>query len=194
MQIAPNIDSSEWQALKLDEPNSPDWERAISILRGRIYGRYFDPTDHLMLAEESKPAHERRFGFAIVAIDCLLIETFGAFLEGLETTDRISEATFCKFLTTRQQFSSIFTESLAKQFYKQFRCGILHQAEVGGGSKVWSVGSLVRESNGSLTINRNELHKKLKAAFEDYLTELSDPLNTVLRQNFRKKMDFICRH
>lgn len=194
MQIAPGVDSSEWQALNLDDPNGLDWETAISILRRRIHGRYFAPAEQLILAEQNKPAYERRFGFAILAIDCLLIETFGAFLQGLERTDGISEATFCKFLTTRHRFSGVFTEPLAKQFYKEFRCGILHQAEVGGGSKVWSVGDLVREANGALTINRNELHERLKADFDDYLTELSNPANATLRQNFSKKMDFICRH
>jgi hypothetical protein len=194
MQISPGVDSSEWRALKLDDPNSHDWERAISILRSRIYGRYFDPADQLILAEQSKAAYERRFGFAIVAIDCLLIETLGAFIQGLETTDGKSKATFCEFLTTRQRFRGVFTKRLAAQFYKQFRCGILHQAEVGGSSKVWSVGDLVRETDGNLIVNRNELHENLKAEFEDYLVELSDPVNSVLRQDFRKKMDFVCRH
>jgi hypothetical protein len=194
MQIAPGVNSAEWQALKLDDANSSDWEKAISILRSRIYGRYIDPVDQLILAEQSTPASERRFGFTIVAIDCLLIETFGAFLLGLGTTDGVSRDTFCKYLTTRPRFSGVFTEDLARQFYKEFRCGILHQAEVGGGSKVWSVGVLLWEANGKLTVNRNELHERLKADFEDYLAELSNPVNIVLRQNFRKKMDFICRH
>lgn len=194
MKVAPGVDSSEWQSLKLDDPNSPDWNRAISILRERIYGRYFDPVDQLILAEQSKPAHERRFGFAIVAIDCLLIETMGAFLEGLETTDGISKTTFCKFLTTRHRFNGAFTEDLSKQFYVEFRCGILHQAEVGGASKVWSVGDLVRQTSGTLTINRNELHARLKADFDDYLVELAEPTNNTLRRNFRTKMDFICRY
>jgi hypothetical protein len=193
MQIAPGVDSSEWRALKLDDPNSSDWQRAISILHKRIRGRYFDPVDQLIVAEKDTPAHERRFGFAILAIDCLLIETLGAFLQGSETTDGISKATFCKFLTTRDRFKA-FTESLAKQFYEEFRCGILHQAEVGGGSKVWSVGDLVREADGALTINRNELHERLKADFEEYLTELNNSANRALRKNFRTKMDFICRH
>ncbi len=194
MQIAPGVDSSEWQSLKLDDPISPDWKRAISILRERIYGRYFDPVDQLILSEDGKPAYERRFGFAILAIDCLLIETFGAFLQGFETTDGISKATFCKFLTSRHRFSGAFTEHLAKQFYEEFRCGILHQAEIGGESKVWSIGDLVKEINGSLIINRNELHERLKADFDAYLTELAESTNIIARQNFRKKMDFICRH
>src|SRR6266446_3759108 len=191
MKIAPGVDSSEWQSLKLDDPHSPDWSRAISILRERIYGRYFDPVDHLIEVEQQKPAVKRRFGFAIVAIDCLLIETFGAFVEGLETTDGKSKATFCKFLTTRPKFNAAFTEDLAKQFYEEFRCGILHQAEVGGASKVWSVGDFVRRDGAMVIVNRTEFHKRLKEDFDDYLDELAQPSNVDLRRNFRKKMDFM---
>jgi hypothetical protein len=194
MKIAPDVDSSEWQSLKLDDPHSSDWSRAISIVRERIYGRYFDPVDHLIAVEQQEPAVRRRFGFAIIAIDCLLIETFGAFVEGLETTDGKSKVTFCKFLTTRPKFKAAFTEDLARQFYEEFRCGILHQAEVGGASKVWSVGDLAQSSGGTLTINRTELHKTLKDDFDQYLADLAQPSNVDLRRNFRKKMDFICRH
>jgi hypothetical protein len=80
------------------------------------------------VAERQKPAVKRRFGFAILAIDCLLIETLAAFVEGLETTDGKSKATFCTFLTTRPKFKATFTFDIAKQFYEEFRCGILHQA------------------------------------------------------------------
>jgi len=194
MKIAPGVDSSEWQSLKLDDPNSPDWNTAISILRERIYGRYFDPVDLLILADQQKPADKRRFGFAVIAIDCLLIETIGAFIDGLETTDGKSKVTFCKFLTTRPRFKATFTQDLAKQFYGEFRCGILHQAEVGGASKVWSVGDLVRQNGDRLIVNRSELHARLKADFDDYLAELAQPSNIDLRRNFRKKMDFICRY
>ncbi len=77
----------------------------------------------------------RRFGFTILAVDCLVIETLEAFIEGLEDTEGKSRATFCKFLRSRPLFAAEFTtEDLAEQFYYQFRCGILHQAEVGGDS------------------------------------------------------------
>lgn len=95
--------------------------------------------DFLIASEVNKPPSERRFGFTVLAIDCLLVETLGAFIAGLEQTDGKSQETFCTFLTTRKQFSAEFTtDDLAKKFYAQFRCGILHQAESGGESKVWA--------------------------------------------------------
>ncbi len=193
MDIAPNVPTTNWKALKLDDANSADWAKAIGILESRIKDRFIAAVDFLLDTEKDIPAGKRRFGFAVLAIDCLLIETLGAFLDGLEDTDRKSEKVFCKFLTTRRSFSSDFSLALARQFYKEFRCGILHQAEIGGDSKVWSVGPLMRDMGGSVVVNRNEFHRLLVVEFEAYLVELRDPKNAGLRTNFRKKMDFISR-
>ena len=138
MQIAPNFEAAKWKALALDDAASADWDVAISALDSRIHERYIAPADFLVAAEKETPAIERRFGFAVLAIDCLLVETLGAFLDGLEETIGRSKEIFCKFLTSRPQFSKDFLQPLAEQFYKEFRCGVLHQAEVGGNSKVWS--------------------------------------------------------
>jgi hypothetical protein len=193
MQIAPGVQAAEWQALKLDDHASPDWVTAVQILEGRIHERYIEPIDHLIATEETQRAIERRFGFTVLAVDCLLIETLGAFLDGLADTEGKSKATFCKFLTTRPLFLGDFTQDLAERFYKEFRCGILHQAEIGGKSKVWSVGPLIHDDAGKLIVNRNKLHERLKAEFQNYLAELRNPANVDLRAKFRTKMDFISR-
>ena len=194
MQIAPGVDAAVWQRLKLDDPNSADWVTAIDILAARIHERYIEPVDFLIASEANKPASERRFGFTVLAIDCLLVETLGAFIEGFEDTNGKSKKTFCAFLRTRKQFAAEFTtDDLTKNFYEQFRCGILHQAEIGGESKVWSVGPLLRLESSAITINRNKFHECLKAEFQTYLSELRDPKNSVLRENFRKKMNFVSR-
>lgn len=193
MQIAPNFEAARWKALQLDDAAGPDWDTAIFALDSRVRERYINPADFLVAAEKDIRPVERRFGFAVLAIDCLLVETFGAFLAGLVETKGRSEATFCKFLTSRPQFSNDFSEPLAKQFYDEFRCGVLHQAEIRGDSKVWSVGPLVRQVGDSVIVNRNEFHERLKLEFEAYLQELRDPTNTLLRTHFRKKMNFIAR-
>lgn len=193
MEIAPGFRASKWHKLRLDDVASTDWETAIGVLDRRIRERYLEPTDFLIAAEREKPAIERKFGFTILAIDCLLIETLGAFLEGLTDTSGKSRDTFCKFLTTRPQFCHDFSKDLAEQFYSEFRCGILHQAELGGSSKVWSVGPLLRKVGPSVVVNRTELHTRLKSEFASYLDELRNATNDGLRVNFRRKMDFIAR-
>ncbi|MEW7865448.1 hypothetical protein [Aeromonas diversa] len=193
MQIAPRIQAAEWQKLKLDDHTSPDWITAVQILESRIHERYIEPIDRLITSEETLSASEHRFGFTVLAVDCLLIETLGAFLDGLEDTEGKSKTTFCRFLTTRPFLKGDFTEDLAQRFYKEFRCGILHQAEIGGKSKVWSVGPLIKDHGDNLIVNRNELHSKLKNEFQNYLAELRDPTNVDLRAKFRTKMDHISR-
>ncbi len=193
MQIAPGIEAEKWQALKLDDPASPDWPEAVRILEARIHERFIDPVDHLIATEQAKPLAERRFGFTVLAVDCLLVETLGAFLKGLPDTIGKSEATFCEFLTTRPLFKTEFTPDRAKRFYKEFRCGILHQAEIGGDSKVWSVGALLQDNGSRIIVNRNKFHDLLKAEFQGYLAELRDSAKAELRDNFRKKMNFISR-
>jgi hypothetical protein len=194
MQIAPGVDAEKWRELRLDDPGSPDWGTAVEILAARIYERYFAPVDFLILSESAKSPLERRFGFTVLAIDCLLVETLGAFIQGLEDTEGVSKKTFCYFLRTRNQFANEFTtDDLAEKFYKQFRCGILHQAESGGQSKLWSVGPLVNIDGDAIIVNRNKFHDCLKLEFDYYLAELREPKNLGLRANFRKKMDFVCR-
>ncbi len=65
--------------------------------------------DFLIASEANRPASERRFGFTVLAIDCLLVETLGAFIDGLEDTDGKSKKTFRAFLRTRKQFAAEFT-------------------------------------------------------------------------------------
>ena len=193
MEIAPGIDSTVWKSLTLDDPKSADWERAIDIFRSRLESRFIEAVDELIELEKLKPSIDKRFGFAILAIDCLLVETLGAFVKGWPETRRRgqSEEAFCTFLS-RPLFAPHFSPATASQFYAEFRCGLLHQAEVGGTSRVWSVGSVINLDSGRITVNRTKFHELLKQEFAMYQAELKDPMNGTIRSNFRHKMDFIC--
>jgi hypothetical protein len=194
MDIAPGVSANTWWGLKLGPDNRADWRKARSILRARINERYIVPCDRLINAEVRKAPGKRRYGFAVMALDCLLIETMGAFLDGLTDTTGHSRRVFCKFLRATAPFANAFAKPrLAEKFYDQFRCGILHQAEVKGEGRVWSIGPIVDVDGERITVNRNAFHAALKAAFSNYLSELSDPANASLRENFKRKMDFIAR-
>ena len=193
MFIAPNIQVEDWHQLKLDNPDNPDWKTATNILDCRIKEHYLEPVNFLIQSEEKIPPIERKFGFTILAIDCFLVETLGAFKKGLEKTDFKSTATFSEFLAESIEFNEYLNLKLAERFFYDFRCGILHQAEVAGNSKVWSIGPLIQNLRTHLIVNRNEFHHRLSKAFNRYIEELTNPLNIELRANFRKKMDFIAR-
>ena len=194
MYIAPGIHRDGWLKLKLDDAASLDWNRSIEIFAARIQSRYLEPVDLLIKADESRSPIERRYGFSIMAIDSLLIETLQSFRDGLTDTKNRSKEMFKKFLTEREGFREHFDETQAERFFYDFRCGILHQAEIMGPSLLWSVGLLKGEkADGTPYINRTKVHEILKDEVKRYSDELKNPANSELRKNFRTKMDFIAR-
>ncbi len=192
MRISPKYTVSDWQQLNLDQDEN-DWQKAVEILNDRIRGRYFSPIEMLISADDEKFIGERSFGFAILALDCLLVETFQSFIDGAESSEGKSKQVFVQFLTTRPKFKAHFDKTLAEKFYSEYRSGILHQGEIQGDGLVWSVGSLVMQLNNRIAINRTAFHNALKDEFDDYLAQLRSPQETELRANFRKKMDGICK-
>lgn len=191
MQISPKFTAAEWNALNLKE-NEDHWQKAVDVLRDRLYSRYIDPVDVLIEAEIQVEAKERKFGFTILAIDLLLIETLQAFKEGLEDTRGKSKNVFIRFLRDSPHFAEFFTTHEEREkFYSEFRCGILHQAEIQSTALVWSFGELYDRADGLEVVNRNAVHQSLKADLDDYLDALKNPKNKELRSSFKKKMDAI---
>lgn len=194
MFIAPEIHSDYWKSLNLENPDSEDWSKAIEILKHRINCRYLEPVELLINEDEKRIANKRKYGFTVLAICCLLMETLQAFKEGLTDTKNKSERTVKNFLLNSPFFNTYFhDEPTAKIFYQHYRCGILHQAEVKENSLVWSIGDLRWENNGQQYINRTKVYEYLKLDFERYLSDLENIDNQLLRENFRKKMNFIAR-
>jgi hypothetical protein len=187
ISISPKYTTADWKLLEFKEER--DWERAVKMLEDRIEGRFFKV---IRLIQPYGYA-----GFAILALDCLLIETLEQFYRGTdETPGRESKAYFRNFLM-RSSFKGYFTPDMANDFYTMIRCGILHQAEVKGSSLVLRRASApmvanVPDSHG-LAINRVKFHKELVKVFQQYTSDLRNPANDVLRQNYRKKMNFICQ-
>ncbi|MGH9805165.1 MAG: hypothetical protein ACRD4D_08325 [Candidatus Acidiferrales bacterium] len=191
MKIAPGVEDADWKGLDLDTPDSPDWERAIAILEQRLRGRFTDVIDFLVAEDEKRVPQDRRYGFVVLAIDCLLVETLEAFRQGLTDTRSKSQELCTSFLSQRPAFKQFFTKDLAIRFYKEFRCGIAHNAQVFGTGLLWSVGPMLTLGGDRMTINRTAFHRALMQGLTDYLQELRNPANSDLRAKFRTKMDFI---
>ena len=192
MQIAPDFTAEEWKALDLDSDNKNDWETAIRVFSSRIHARYIDPVDVLLKFEDHMEANKRRFGFTVLAIDLLLMETLQAFKEGQLDTKGKSKQVFKNFLKDSPHFSEYFPDDDSREkFYSEFRCGILHQGEVQGRTLVWSIGELYEKDDDYEIVNRNEVHAKLKQDIEDYITAVENTENKKLRKNFQIKMDAI---
>lgn len=190
VEIAPRHTAAEWKVLKLDEPNSSDWSKAIEIFDSRIRRRFIDPVDVLIAHEIG---HTRgTFGFAILAIDCIIVETIEGFREGEFDHDKISERLITSFLNERGEFKEFFNGTGVK-FYGWYRCALLHSGQTDGDYRIQRRGPLLKHrDNGRVDINRTAFHEAIKREFELYLQELAETNNKTLRINFRKVMDAIC--
>lgn len=191
MKIAPGVEDVDWKQLNLGTADSADWGRAITILEARLGGRFIEVVDFLIQEDDKRNPKDRRFGFTILSIDCLLVETLEAFRQGLTDTRRKSQQLCTSFLTQRAAFKQFFSKDLATRFYEEFRCGIAHNAQVFGTGRIWSIGPLLTVDNGRITVNRTAFHEALKQEFANYLQELRNPANSQLRKKFRTKMDFV---
>ena len=189
MHIAPGVLADEWKNLDFASPDA--WATGIAIFERRIRGRFTDAVDFLISDDKPRPPTERRWGFAVLAIDCLLVETIEAFRQGLTNTKGKSKDLSVKFLTERPAFKGFFTQDIATRFYYEFRCGMAHNAQVFGNGLVWSVGALLSVDNGRITVNRTAFHQALLAELKTYLGELSSGTDVSLRSNFKTKMDFV---
>jgi hypothetical protein len=136
-------------------------------------------------------------GFAVLALDCALIETLEQFRQGKGTTpDKHGKRYFVAFLT-QTAFKGHFDEALAKLFYKTIRCGLLHQAEAGGNSRVkrgtdLAVASYTSDKKG-IVVNKDKFHTILETVIHEYVEILRAGTDIKLREAFIKKMNYICR-
>lgn len=203
-KISPKYYNTCWKKLDLKvASDNEQWKKAIEIFDDRISGRFLKQIEFL----NSNSDDEIRIfsGFTIMALDCLLIETLHQFYFGLnETKSKKNLDAFVDFLNNSNNFKKDFKEkeTSAKQFYLQIRCGILHQAETKNHSKI-NIDQNQKEmvvayegkwENG-LIIRRDLFHKALLKEINDYKSKLNNNIIAPLqyRENFIKKMNFICR-
>jgi len=113
IEIAPGIVGQVWENLHLDDPHSNDWDCAIEILNRRIRGRFLEPADNIACLPFG--------GFAVMALDCLLIETLEQFKRGVHETGEDEsnrrgaiKRYFVNFLTDKDLgLGAYFDENLA---------------------------------------------------------------------------------
>ena len=188
--ITPDSTRDDYIALDL-RLSSPykSWHEAIEIMQGRIRGRYLEPMDKLLREDPNKN------GFAAMALGCLLIEALLQFREGFPVTPSgFNYTCYTNFLHT--QMNEVFTtDRVARRFYKDIRCGILHSAQTKNGScltynKDYTVQC---QGNGIMMVNVEGMYDLLDQYFRRYCEELMDVEQRELRVNFIKKMDDITK-
>jgi hypothetical protein len=183
-----------------------DWSslpNVVDAYRQRIDDWYLSPAKQL-----SANIH---FAFAVMALDCLLIDTFSQYFEGRASSDRNAYKRFVR--THLPGFSLPLPAPIAHDdgkgkstladvpdvLYHGFRCGILHQAHmpaycgvVPGGDRVaFETGLVVYKATAqacpSVILNPLALLDDIDIYFQGYLAKLvdSNPAHDSLRQNFK---------
>ena len=156
-----------------------------NLIYQRLYSRYLKLFD---FADKTFKSQYRN-GFAIMANCCLLIETLESFKNGWEDTLKLSEKAFEQFFTTDNFFIELKT--FENDFYKNVRCGILHQGETLNGWKISRMYKSLFDSKTN-TIDSLTFHFRLKKSLKQYCDDLeSEDWNSILWRLCRKKIKHI---
>jgi hypothetical protein len=188
-----------WTGLTLVDDSSINWTNGISVIKDRFDSRFFNQIDKVKDDEFS--------GFVVMSIDCLLIETLMQFYLGVDNTEINYRGNqwkaFRDFFKNSRHFNSDFkTNKICETFYKQFRCGLLHQAQTKEKSliKICQTNFLALADTSNvevgLIIDRTQFHSKLVLEFNEYIQKLTDNENNFVGDNLRvkaiAKMNLIC--
>ena len=227
-EIAPDFTVRNWQALRptlikdfCKEGLPESWEKAQKVFETRVMSRFIDPLQRIFATDRKKGE-----GFAIMSLLCLLLEHFASWRYGLiyvlgKNDEQLypyeynySGGIFKKFLPQERPFKVFFdSKTKAYNFYKNVRCGLLHEART---KEEWI---LRYDSNRpemmwndaerqSIVINRHAFYAGLISwVKETFLPSLEMILSgdgcgeqneaikknvMIARSNFIRKMDDIC--
>jgi len=165
-----------------------DTHGLVRFLRERHQERSFKPIKNL----KSTRGNMQGYGFAMMALCSLLVETIQSYRDGLPTTSggelahfrnlknvplpyRIpmgltagGEKAFRRFF---RSYRSNFPGLGGVRFYRNIRNGLLHQAQTKGGWTLWKRGHCVWDEQ-QKRIFRDDFTEALEASFKDYLAKL----------------------
>ncbi len=128
-------------------------------------------------------------GFIMMASACLMIETLESFWEGWKDTNGKSQQAFKKYFSRHSDFEDF--RELSEEFYKNIRCGIMHQGETTGG---WHIRRDVKLFDPEMkTVNATKFLELIEISLNEYCDKLrSEDWNIEIWEKFRKKMKYVC--
>lgn len=184
------------------DSDKKSWSKAIEIFRDRIEGRFLNTVNTLLETCKDDPSIAN--GFAIMALNCLLIETLQQFYEGVSDSKNRSQQSFVKFLTQSPFFNGKhkkygadfvgFDRRTARIFYSDVRCGILHQAETKSNVMLSYYGPYLVDEVTNLDwimFDIKRFTEALNYEYQKYISRISDDKQTAIRTAFCKKWEFI---
>jgi hypothetical protein len=198
MEKSANVDLKHSRPLKLSPrytekhwndafAGGEDWDTAINIVQDRIKGRWLDSADRLL--------DEPHSGFAIIALDCIVLESVWGFMNGKAVPHGKEQQVYQELLTGR---AFGLSPELSEKFRDLVRNGIMHDAET---RNQWLIEKTVprdtiaqQTENGDYVLNRTKFHGALTAVFDDWVAKLQRG-DAALRGKMRDRMNgIINRH
>lgn len=179
---------SRRETLDATSAESAEWNDVRGAFRRRIEERFLRPIDRLL---ENRPSEAITPGFAVLALDCLLIDTLQAFREGRAFSSEQSVArSFGSFLKGAR--FACFSRRDRSDFFRQVRSALLHNGETRGN---WIVrrgrSEMLTRTDEGRVLDRTLFHRAIVEEFEDYLRELEVEASET-RERFLRRMDAIC--
>ena len=172
----------------------------------RFYVRYLKPFEF----ENDEYIKSYKNGFAIMTSCCLLIETFVSYIElEFKDTSFKSERCFGYFFLKHKEFNCFAKDGLEinqyeklttkklnnkgipYDFYKNVRCGILHNGETKNNWKILRKGKLFDEENKS--INATKFMSNLVLVMRRFQNDLlfSDFNNSDIWITYKKRLEYL---
>ena len=206
MKIAGHRSDRRWARLKAQLQANPSrklWESAYqNFYLKRIETRYLNPIRAI-----GKSDTESGEGFSIVALLCTLVEFLescergfnfhfvgrtGYRLQQYEYSESTASTYFRDFLRNRAPFSQEFPANLIDGFYRDVRCGLLHEARTKGGWMISTRSSkaLVHQKRTSIVLYRHRLLACFEQYFQDYRHRLL--MVQATQEALIRKFDFLC--
>jgi len=201
-EIAGKLTISDWEELelKLDNTKPENWGNAFNFFEQRMTTRYLNPINEIL-----KMGLNQGEGFAVVNLQCSLIETIESFYNGcifnnksrkfelLDGTNvfNFNEEIFKSFFDKREPFISLQIDGV--DFYKSVRCGLLHETQTKNNWRIKAGLVRIYEQNGDeKIIYREKFQRGLEKVIIKYKEELLGIDGEKYRKNFKEKFKHIC--
>src|SRR5713101_3769835 len=136
--------------------------KIAEFFQERLSERYIEPVLALNADEKN--------GFAIMALSCLLIETYETFRQGWQSSDGKSKKAFGYFFDREDLFRDF--KGHAEAFWKNVRCGILHQGETTGGWRITRENGEPLFDSGTRTVHATKFHALMAKVIDNYRAAL----------------------
>ncbi|SRR6266542_2309321 len=195
--LARNFSVADWYSIRDElDPKRFDrrWKHVISAMASRFTKRFVAPADPLIARDKRRRTMPEGPGFAVLALDCLLLETLFGYQRGARPPK--TGRAFTQFLRSAPNFKGPFAGGRAEAFADAIRNSLLHDGETRDGWIKWkgrAGGPLIYEpGDGRLVLYRDAFHAAVKASITDYINRLNSPDSVELRRRLKKRIDRLC--